>query len=143
VQAHVHLCQTLFRNQADDLELMDWLSKRIWPMEAAHTEETLYISAKLGIYELLSTGTTCILDMGTVRHTESILRAAREFGMRGSFGKCLMDHPKSTPTYLRDATHHALDEASALYRDHHSTNGGRIRISYAPRFVVSCTEPLL
>src|SRR5581483_10790998 len=50
VQAHVHLCQTLFRNQADDLELLDWLSKRIWVMEAAHTEETLHTSALLGIH---------------------------------------------------------------------------------------------
>ncbi|MEK7690853.1 MAG: hypothetical protein AAB425_07520, partial [Bdellovibrionota bacterium] len=30
VQAHTHLCQTLFRNLADDLELLDWLKKRIW-----------------------------------------------------------------------------------------------------------------
>jgi 5-methylthioadenosine/S-adenosylhomocysteine deaminase len=33
VHAHIHLCQTLFRNQADDLELLDWLSKKIWIME--------------------------------------------------------------------------------------------------------------
>src|SRR4051812_27460752 len=64
VQAHVHLCQTLFRNQADDLELLDWLSKKIWVKEAAHTAETAYTSAKLGIYELLASGTTCVLDMG-------------------------------------------------------------------------------
>ena len=37
VQAHVHLCQTLFRNLADDLELLDWLTARIWPFEAWHT----------------------------------------------------------------------------------------------------------
>src|SRR5688572_12190176 len=80
VQAHVHLCQTLFRNQADDLELLDWLSKRIWPMEAAHTPETLNTSALLGIHELLSSGTTCILDMGTVRHTEAIYDAVRTSG---------------------------------------------------------------
>src|SRR4051794_28681159 len=54
VQAHIHLCQTLFRNQADELELLDWLSKRVWVMEAAHTPETLYTSALLGIYELLA-----------------------------------------------------------------------------------------
>src|SRR5882672_1241767 len=50
VQAHVHLCQTLFRNQADDLELLDWLSKKIWVMEAEHTEDTLHTSALLGIH---------------------------------------------------------------------------------------------
>jgi hypothetical protein len=35
VQAHVHLCQTLARGHADDLELLDWLAKVIWPYEAA------------------------------------------------------------------------------------------------------------
>jgi len=37
VQAHIHLCQTLFRGLADDLALEVWLAKRIWPLEAAHT----------------------------------------------------------------------------------------------------------
>ncbi|NDD92603.1 N-ethylammeline chlorohydrolase, partial [bacterium] len=73
VQAHIHLCQTLFRNLADDLELLDWLSERIWVYEAAHTPSTLRTSALLGIHELLSGGTTCVLDMGTVRHTGSII----------------------------------------------------------------------
>ena len=36
VQTHIHLCQTLFRGAADDLSLIDWLKKRIWPMELRH-----------------------------------------------------------------------------------------------------------
>jgi cytosine/adenosine deaminase-related metal-dependent hydrolase len=143
VQAHIHLCQTLFRNQADDLEVLDWLSKRIWPMEAAHTEETLHASALLGIHELLSSGTTCILDMGTVRHTEAIFQAVKESGIRASVGKCLMDHPKTTPEGLRERTRDAIDEASALFDKWHGRENDRIRVSYAPRFVISCTEGLL
>ena len=143
VQAHVHLCQTLFRNQADDLELMDWLAKRIWVMEAAHTEETLNTSALLGIHELLSSGTTCILDMGTVRHTEAIFDAVKSSGIRASVGKCLMDHPTTTPEGLREPTRDALAEAMELYKKWHATQNDRIRVSYAPRFVISCTEKLL
>ncbi len=143
VQAHVHLCQTLFRNQADDLELMDWLQKRIWVMEAAHTEETLHASALLGIHELLTSGTTTVLDMGTVRHTHAILDAVRTTGIRASVGKCLMDHPSTTPPGLRESTRDALMEAEALYRDWHGRENDRIRVSYAPRFVLSCTEHLL
>lgn len=143
VQAHVHLCQTLFRNQADDLELLDWLSSRIWPMEAAHTESTLHVSALLGIHELLSSGTTCILDMATVRHTEAVLDAVRQSGIRASVGKCLMDHPRTTPACLREPTDRALAEARRLHDDWHGRENGRIRVSFAPRFVVSCTEDLL
>src|SRR5687768_7371375 len=41
IQTHVHLCQTLFRGYADDLALLEWLKRRIWPMEAAHTATSL------------------------------------------------------------------------------------------------------
>jgi cytosine/adenosine deaminase-related metal-dependent hydrolase len=143
VQAHVHLCQTLFRNQADDLELLDWLSKKIWPMEAAHTEETLHTSALLGIHELLSSGTTCILDMATVRHTEAVIDAVLKTGIRASVGKCLMDHPKTTPANLREPTRDALAEAVQLFKRWNGHASDRLRISLAPRFVVSCTEKLL
>ncbi len=143
VQAHIHLCQTLFRNQADDMELLDWLAKRIWIYEAAHTEETLYTSALMGIHELLSSGTTCILDMGTVRHTESIFEAVRESGIRASVGKCLMDHPKTTPEGLREPTRDAIAEARMLFDQWNGRENDRIRVSYAPRFVISCTENLL
>src|SRR5690348_6146112 len=47
IQAHIHLCQTLCRGLADDLVLEDWLAKRIWPLEAAHTPDSIYWSAML------------------------------------------------------------------------------------------------
>jgi cytosine/adenosine deaminase-related metal-dependent hydrolase len=65
IQTHIHLCQTLFRGKGDDLELLDWLRKRIWPLEAAHDEESLNYSAMLGFGELISSGTTTIVDMET------------------------------------------------------------------------------
>ncbi|HEX9366907.1 MAG TPA: amidohydrolase family protein, partial [Vicinamibacterales bacterium] len=37
IQTHIHLCQTLFRGYADDMPLLEWLRRRVWPMEAAHT----------------------------------------------------------------------------------------------------------
>src|SRR6267143_5048373 len=70
IQAHIHLCQTLFRGLADDLPLEQWLARRIWPLEAAHTEDSVYWSAMLGAAELLLGGTTAILDMETVHHTQ-------------------------------------------------------------------------
>ena len=66
VQTHVHLCQTLFRGLADDLPLLEWLKRRVWPLEAAHTPATLAASARLAVHELLRTGTTTVLTMETV-----------------------------------------------------------------------------
>src|SRR5438045_3081672 len=53
IQTHIHLCQTLFRGYADDLPLMEWLRARVWPMEAAHTPESLRAAARLATTELL------------------------------------------------------------------------------------------
>jgi cytosine/adenosine deaminase-related metal-dependent hydrolase len=64
IQTHIHLCQTLFRGYADDLPLMEWLRRRVWPMEAAHTAASLRASARLACAELLRTGTTTALTMG-------------------------------------------------------------------------------
>lgn len=143
IQPHIHLCQTLFRNMADDLELLDWLSQRIWPYEAAHNEESLYLSAQLGIQELLTSGTTTILDMATMRHTDAIFKAAKDSGIRANIGKCLMDHPETCPPYLIESTEAALSEARELVERWHGSEEDRLRVSFAPRFVVSCTEPLL
>lgn len=142
VQTHVHLCQTLFRNLADDLELLDWLSQRIWPMEGAHSEKSLYASARLGIAELLAGGTTTILDMGTVHHTDAIFEAAREMGIRAHIGKCLMDRDDS-PKELRQKTAEALRENRNIRERWDGAAGGRLRYAHAPRFVLSCTESLL
>src|SRR5438270_823030 len=72
VQAHIHLCQTLFRGLAEERPLLAWLRERIWPLEAAHDAESLRASARLGLAELLLGGTTTILDMGTVQHTDPL-----------------------------------------------------------------------
>ena len=96
VQTHTHLVQTLFRGLADDLELLDWLSTRIWPMEAAHDPESVYWSARLGITELLLGGTSAILDMATVHHTDSVFEAARESGIRAHIGQAMMDRPNGS-----------------------------------------------
>ena len=142
VQAHIHLCQTLFRGLADDLSLESWLAQRIWPMEAAHTEESIYWSAMLGAAELLLGGTTAILDMETVRHTGSAFTALEEIGIRATAGKCLMDAPEN-PASLREQTDTALTESAELCARWHGAAGGRLRYCFAPRFAPSCTGPLL
>ena len=144
IQAHVHLCQTLFRGLADDLRLEDWLVRRIWPLEVAHTEETVYWSALLGAAELVLGGTTAILDMETVRHTGRAFEALERIGIRATAGKCLMDaHPEGAPLELAESTDVALSDAEALATRWHGTAEGRLRVCFAPRFVPSCSGPLL
>lgn len=139
VQAHTHLIQALFRGMADDLALLDWLRTRIWPLESAHDAESAYWSARLGLTEMLLGGTTAILDMASVRHTDSIFRAASECGMHAHIGKAMMD--RENEAGLSEGTDASVASSCDL-RDTWHTNG-RLRYAFAPRFVPSCTEDLL
>src|SRR5947199_6393271 len=139
VQTHIHLCQTLFRGAADDLSLIDWLKKRVWPMEAAHTQESIRASAQLGIAELIKGGTTCALTMETVRHSEEVLRVVEETGFRGTVGKCMMDSGDDLPPALHEETRESIAESLQLIDKWHGKSDGRIRCCFAPRFAVSCT----
>lgn len=143
VQTHIHLCQTLFRGRADDLALIDWLRERIWPMEAAHDEESVYYSAMLGLGELIRSGTTTILDMETVHHTDSAFRAMKESGIRAFSGKVMMDHGTEVPIPLQEKTEASLQQSVDLLEKWHGAAGGRLQYAFCPRFVVSCTEELL
>lgn len=143
VQTHIHLCQTLFRGRADDLELIDWLKQKIWPLEAAHDEESVYYSALLGLGELIRSGTTTILDMETVHHTSMAFQAIEESGIRAFSGKVMMDHGDEVPLALQEDTDRSLRESVDLLQVWDGAAGGRIRYAFCPRFVVSCTERLL
>ncbi len=140
VQAHIHLCQTLFRGSADDMELLDWLRQRIWPLEGALEADDLSASARLGIAELLLGGTTAILDMGTVRHSDVLFEEALRMGLRYTGGKTIMDLGQGYPAGLRETTYEAIQESIRLCERWHGAAGGRLRYAFSPRFVLSCTE---
>ena len=80
IQTHIHLCQTLFRGSADDLPLLEWLRRRVWPMEAAHNPASLRAAAQLAALELLTSGTTAVLTMETVHDTDVVFEAVAEIG---------------------------------------------------------------
>jgi 5-methylthioadenosine/S-adenosylhomocysteine deaminase len=143
VQTHIHLCQTIFRGAADDLSLIDWLKKRVWPMEAAHSASSIAASARLGIAELIKGGTTCALTMETVNHTNEVFRVVEETGFRATVGKCMMDKGDEVPAALHEQTAESIGESLALLDAWHGKAGGRIRYCFAPRFAVSCTRELL
>ncbi len=139
IQAHTHLVQTLFRGEADDLSLISWLQKKVWPMEAAHTSESIKASAHFGVLEMQLNGTTSILDMATVKHTQSLFEGVADTGIRYWGGKCLMDK-KGGP--LAESTEAAINETLDLM-DEWKNKNPLMHYALCPRFVVSCTEGLL
>jgi len=143
VQTHVHLCQTLFRSFADDLPLLEWLRRRVWPMEAAHTPATLRAAARVAAAELLLSGTTSVLTMETVHDTDVVFETLDEIGLRATVGKCMMDFDAEVPARLKEETQRSIDESLAIAKRWHGAHDGRLRAAFAPRFAVSCSRELL
>lgn len=143
IHGHIHTCQTLFRGRADGLELLDWLRERIWPFEAAHDAASMRASADLSFAELIRSGATAALDMGTTRHYEEAFESAKASGFRLVGGKAMMDAGQGVPKRLRETTEESLRESLALLERYHGTENGRLQYAFAPRFVLSCSEKLL
>ena len=143
IQTHIHLCQTLFRGSADDMPLLEWLKRRVWPMEAAHTPATLRASVRLAAAELLLSGTTSVLTMETVHDTDVVFETLAPIGLRASIGKCMMDASGDAPARLQEQTSRSIDESLALKRRWDGAANGRLRAVFAPRFAVSCSRDLL
>lgn len=142
IQTHVHLSQTLFRGLAEDLPLLDWLRLKIFPFENTHNKESLKVTVQLSINELLMGGTTTFLDMGTLRYGEIVLEEVINSGIRGFSGKCLIDINDLYPDF-KSTTQEEIDDIKNLAQKFHNKADGRIRYSFSPRFVLSCSEKLL
>jgi 5-methylthioadenosine/S-adenosylhomocysteine deaminase len=143
IQTHIHLCQTLFRGYADDMPLLEWLKRCVWPMEAAHTPSTLRASTRLAAAELLLSGTTTVLTMETVHDTDVVFETLADTGMRAVVGKCMMDSDDEVPRRLRERTTDSIDESLALKKRWDGAASGRLHAAFAPRFAVSCSRELL
>ncbi len=142
VHGHMHLCQTLFRGLAEQSDLLRWLREAVWPLEAAHTDASLAASVRLGAAELIRGGVTCVNDMGTVHHGDALADALAGTGLRAVFGPALMDRGQAVPARLLEGADRALERVLALADRWHGAADGRLSVSLAPRFILSCSEGL-
>ena len=63
VNTHTHLPMVCFRGMADDLPLMEWLTKHIFPAEARFVNKKMvYNGATLAMAEMILSGTTTFCD---------------------------------------------------------------------------------
>lgn len=92
VNAHTHAAMTLFRGLADDLPLMEWLQRHIWPAEGKWVnEEFVRDGTRLAVAEMLKSGTTCFNDM--YFFADDTARVCMEIGMRAVVGLIVVDFP--------------------------------------------------
>src|SRR5512132_1534009 len=92
VNTHTHAPMVLYRGLADDLALMDWLQKYIFPAEAKTVSpEFVRAGTRLAALEMIESGTTTYADM--YYFEEEIAQVTREAGLRGVLGQTIIQFP--------------------------------------------------
>lgn len=116
VNIHAHSAMTLLRGIGDDLPLMDWLQKRIWPLETALvSEQFVYDGTRLAALEMLRSGFTCCSDM--YFYPQAAGRALRDVGLRAAVGVMVIEFPTPYASDADDYLRKGLEARDALIDD--------------------------
>ncbi len=131
---HCHAAMTLLRGIADNLELMEWLEKHIWPAENNLTAEAVYIGSKLAMLEMIKSGSVFFNDM--YFFPAETMRAAEEMGIRAAIGMIAIDTtlPEKRNKYIAD--NNALWEKRKSFSD-------LITLTLAPHAIYTVNENTL
>jgi 5-methylthioadenosine/S-adenosylhomocysteine deaminase len=129
VNAHTHAAMTLFRSYADDMALLDWLQKKIWPAEAKLTADDVYWGTQLAIAEMLASGTTAFADM--YFFMDQVAKACVDTGMRAALSRGLIevDGPMQDQRF---------EENEQLFNNFHGAENGRITVMLGPHAPYTC-----
>lgn len=136
INTHTHAAMTLLRGYADDMALMEWLEKKIWPFEAHLTPDDVYIGALVACAEMIRSGTTVFADM--YFHMEGVAKAVAESGIRASLSRGLIG--TAAPAGEDDE---ALREAVRFCERWQGEANGRITTCLAPHAPYTCPPPFL
>jgi len=106
VNAHTHAAMVLFRGVADDLKLMEWLQKYIFPAEKINvTAEFVRAGTRLAALEMIRSGTTTFVDM--YYFEDQVAEVCKEAGLRGVLGSSLIEFPAPDSKTIPEALAYA------------------------------------
>jgi len=133
VNCHTHAAMTLLRSYADDLPLMEWLERKIWPLEARLTPDDIYWGTLLCCLEMIKSGTTTFADMYFAM--DSAARAVEKAGMRASLSRGLIGVGPDAGS--------ALKESEKFVGEWHGAAEGRITTMLGPHAPYTCPPEYL
>jgi 8-oxoguanine deaminase len=151
VNTHHHLYQTLTRCVAQDSVLFDWLVT-LYPIWARLTPEAVYVSAKVGLAELMLTGCTTSSDHLYIypngARIDDEIRAAVELGIRFHATRGSMSLGRSKgglppDSVVEDEVFILRDSRRAIEQHHRAERFGMVRVALAPCSPFSVTADLM
>ncbi len=132
---HGHLAMALLRGYGDDMKLEDWLSKKIWPLEAKLKPDDVYWGSLLACLEMIKSGTTSCADM--YFHMEKTAEAVGKSGMRSLLSHGMIDLDDS------EKAEKELQTSLSFINSWHGKADGRIACSLGPHSIYTCSKDLL
>ena len=115
INTHTHAAMVMFRGLGNDLNLMDWLQKYIFPAEAKTVSpEFVRVGTRLALLEMIQSGTTTFADM--YYFEEEVAKVTKAAGMRGVLGQTVIEFPVADAKTPTDAL--ARTEAFAKQFEH-------------------------
>ena len=133
VNAHTHAAMTLFRGAADDKPLDAWLREDIWPVEAALEPADVRVGTRLGLAEMIRSGTTAFADM--YFQMGAVADAVAAAGLRARLGRgCLSVGKDET------AAHRDFEDSIAFATKYDDVADGRIQTMVAPHSLTTVDE---
>ncbi len=153
INTHHHLYQTLTRAvpAAQNANLFNWL-KTLYPIWAGLTSEAVYVSALVGMAELVLSGCTTASDHLYIfpndARIDDEIRAAQEIGLRFHASRGSMSLGESQgglppDGVVEDEDHILRDTQRAIETHHEAQRYGMIRIVVAPCSPFSVTPDLM
>lgn len=150
INCHMHLPQVIMRGVNDNVEVMAKLKNYIWPIQGHYDEQDALISARLGLLEMIKSGTTAFL--GTGLHPrygiDAIAQAVVDSGMRGVISKYVMDltgyalDNSALHTGMWEKGEESLQQACELIEKWNDAGNGRLQVWFSPRSVGGVSEEL-
>ncbi len=133
VNLHTHAAMSLMRGLADDLPLMPWLEKHIWPAEAQLVSPSFVQDGTLlACAEMLSGGITTFNDM--YFYPQMAAKASLQAGMRANFGLVVLEFAS---TYANNAEDYIAKGTQARDALKHEP---QISFSFAPHAPYTVTD---
>ena len=123
INAHTHVSMSSMRGWADDYALQDWLFHYIFPVEGRHTPDTIYVSAMLGMAEMIRCGTISITDM--YMQIPFVAQAAQEAGIYANISNGATCFDAANYNFATDNVTRQMEEMLEKY---HGADDGRIRL---------------
>ncbi len=136
VNAHAHTAMAMLRGVGDGLTLQEWLTKKVWPIEARMSRDHIIYGNLLGIAEQLQSGITAFVDFYNVEPMAEVLK---EMPMRAVLTLAFMDRVE----YMEEESWRRIDRVEDYLELVHRVGGGRIKLALGPHAPYSCSEELL